>query len=472
MLVGSHQKVSATHGGFTGSLAARDYFGGSCASVGDLNGDDVLDLAIGAPRDDDGGLNAGAVYVVFMQTNGDVLSHQKVSATHGGFTGSLAIEDYFGRSVANVGGDLNGDDVLDLAVGADGVDVYSVGAVYILFMQTNGNVLSHQKVGDTHGGFTVSLGGDDHFGHSCANVGGDLNGDGVLDLVVGAHYDPDGASMTGAVYVVFLQTNGNVLSHQKVSASHGGFTGSLAGSDYFGVSTASVGDLNGDGVLDLVVGAYGDDDGGSAAGSVYIVFMQTNGNVLSHQKVSATHGGFTGSLAESDWFGKSCANVGGDLNGDGVLDLAVGATGDDDGESKAGSVFILFMQTNGNVLSHQKVSATHGGFTGSLASTDYFGSSVASIGDLNGDGVLDLAIGADFDDDGESDAGAVYIIFFEGIPICVQLVVFVVVFACVLIALMTIITFAIFVRNCSSYCGPHWRSNGRFCYRHRLGRLY
>ena len=158
------------------------------------------------------------------------------------------------------------------------------------------------------------------------------------------------------------------------------------------------------------------------------------GTVLSHQKVSGTMGGFTGSLAENDYFGWSCSSVGGDLNGDGVLDLVVGTYGDNDGAYSAGAVYILFMQTNGNVLSHQKVSATHGGFTGSLAADDYFGISSASVGgDLNGDGVLDLVVGAIGDDDGASRAGAVYILFFEGISsICVQLVFLViVVFVCI-----------------------------------------
>ena len=77
----------------------------------------------------------------------------------------------------------------------------------------------------------------------------------------------------------------------------------------------------------------------------------------------------------------------GDLDGDGVGDLAVGATGDDDGGVNRGAVWVLFLKKNGKVKSHQKISDTQGGFTGILDNGDWFGSSVASLGDLNGDGV-------------------------------------------------------------------------------------
>ncbi len=69
----------------------------------------------------------------------------------------------------------------------------------------------------------------------------------------------------------------------------------------------------------------------------------------------------------------------------------------------------------GSVLSHQKISDTQGGFTGTLDDSDYFGRSVASLGDLDGDGVGDLAAGAWGDDDGGTDRGAVWVLFLDGI---------------------------------------------------------
>jgi len=137
---------------------------------------------------------------------------------------------------------------------------------------------------------------------------------------------------------------------------------------------------------------------GIARGAVYIFFLNTDGTVKSHQKISDTEGGFTGTLHDYDLFGVSVSAIG-DVNNDGVVDLAVGAW-DDGGVDNRGVVYILFLNTDGTVKSHQKISDTEGGFTGTLDNSDLFGSSVSAIGDVNNDGVVDLAVGAPWDDDG------------------------------------------------------------------------
>ena len=86
----------------------------------------------------------------------------------------------------------------------------------------------------------------------------------------------------------------------------------------------------------------------------------------------------------------------GDLDNDGVVDLAVGALGDDDGSStdvnaNRGAVYVLFLNTDGTVKDHQKISSTQGGLTGPLSDADYWGNTVASLGDFDGDGLCDLA---------------------------------------------------------------------------------
>ena len=403
------RKISDTVGGFTGALDDEDSFGSSIASIGDLDGDGVGDVAVGALADDDGGSARGALWVLFLDRNGTVKSHRKISDTEGGFDGVLRNGDLFGRAVASLG-DLDGDGVVDLGVGAEGDDDggFSSGAVWVLFLNRNGTVKSHQKISASEGGFTGALLEGANFGESVASLG-DFDGDGVGDLAVGAEGDSDGGIQRGAVWVLLLNANGTVKSHQKISDTAGGFAGVLDDRDGFGVAVASLGDLDEDGVGDLAVGARFDGDGGLSRGAVWVLFLNGNGTVKSHQKISDTAGGFTGELENGDFFGLSIASLG-DFDDDGVVDLAVGASSDNDGGESHGAVWLLFLNGNGTVKSHQKISDTEGGFTGLLEFTDGFGLSVAFLEDLDGDGVGDLAAGAINDDDGGEDRGAVWML--------------------------------------------------------------
>ena len=386
----SHQKISDTEGGFTGALDDGDWFGASVASLGDLDGDGVGDLAMGVWRDDDGGTDRGAVWILFLNADGTVNHHQKISDTEGGFTGKMHDNDRFGFYAASLG-DLDGDgpSVLALAVGAPHGDDGGNrrGAVWVLFLNANATVESHQKISDTQGGFTGILDDNNHFGSSVASLG-DLDGDGVGDLAVGGFRDDDGGPFRGAVWILFLNTDGTVKSHQKISDTEGGFSGILDNEDSFGGDVALLGDLDGDGVRDLAV----------SGGALWILFLNTDGTVKSHQEIIDPVAG--GSLAFLE-----------DLDGNGVGDLAVGAPGDDDGGIGRGAVWVLFLNTDATVKSHQKMSDTAGDFTGTLDDEDRFGLSVAALGDLDGDGVGDLAVGAARDDDGGEDRGAVWILF-------------------------------------------------------------
>mmetsp|Transcript_11040 Transcript_11040/g.25780 ORF Transcript_11040/g.25780 Transcript_11040/m.25780 type:complete len:192 (+) Transcript_11040:383-958(+) len=118
---------------------------------------------------------------------------------------------------------------------------------------------------------------------------GDMPGDNVTDLAVGAIGDDDGGDGRGAVYLLFLTTGGRVKSFSKISSTQGNFTANLDDVDKFGYSVASVGDVSGDGVTDLVVGAIRDDDGGKDRGAVYLLFLTTGGEVNSFSKVQSWH---------------------------------------------------------------------------------------------------------------------------------------------------------------------------------------
>ena len=343
-----------------------------------------------------------------------VESSQKISDTAGNFEGVLDDNDQFGSAVANIG-DLDFDGVTDLAVGAPLDDDRGTdrGAVWILFMNDDGTVDTDQKISDSDATLSLLsvLEDNDQFGSAVAELG-DLNGDGVPDIAVGAPLDDDGGTDRGAVWILFMDTDGTVQFTQKISDTEGIFNSFLQDNDQFGNAIANIGDLNNDLLPEIAVGAIGDDDGGTDRGAIWILFLAANGTVNNFQKLSDTSGGFAGTLQDSDFFGSSIAGIG-DLDADGFEDIAVGAIGDDDGGTDRGAVWVLFMNIDGSVRFEQKISETNANFNGGLNDNDHFGSSVAGIGDYNGDGIIDIAAGAAQDNEGGIDRGAIWIMIMD-----------------------------------------------------------
>jgi len=417
----AEQKISASAGGFSGSLDGDDYFGASAAALGDFNGDGIGDVAAGAPLDDDGpGDDAGAVWLMDLDELGNVIDEHKISAASGGFGGSLAAGDEFGRALAAVG-DLDGDGITELAVGAprdDDGEGDDSGAVWILFLASDGTVRDQQKISDTTGGFSGRLNAGDLFGFSIAALG-DLDGDEIPDIAVGAPNDDDGTGNDlGAVWIVFLDATGKARDRQKLSKDAGGFGGGLDAGDAFGTSVALLGDIDLDAMPEIAVGTPLNDDGsGTDTGAVWIVTLQSDGRAAREQKISNKAGGLASKIDTGDLFGWAVAGPG-DLDGDGVGDLVTSAPLDDDGGGvDKGALWVLFLEPDGTVAAEQKISAKQGGFDGQLAEGDAFGTSIAVVGDLDGDAVTDLIVGAPFDNDGPGvNAGALWTLFLDGVP--------------------------------------------------------
>jgi len=242
-------------------------------------------------------------------------------------------------------------------------------------------------------GNVPALADNDEFGSAVASLGA-LDGDGITDLAVSARNDDTGGTDRGAVYVLLMNANGTAKNSVKIaSGTNGGPT--LVDGDEFGAAVASLGDLNGDSVPDLVVGAQ--HDGGS--GAVYVLLMNADGTAQSSVKIASGVGGGP-TLALDDRFGLTVDSLG-DLDSDGVTDLAVGAYRDDTGGEDAGALYVLMLNADGTAKESVKIASGTGGGP-VLAAGDWFGRSVAARGDLDGDGIGDLVVGGRADDTGQS----------------------------------------------------------------------
>jgi hypothetical protein len=243
-------------------------------------------LAVGAPRDRDGGGNRGALFLLGIGDDGRVKTRSKISQTAGGFGGALIGGDHFGSSVASLG-DLDGDGNEDLAVGAEGAS--GSGAVWILFLAADGSVADEVEIDGTTGGFGGVLGPNGRFGASVARLD-DLDGDGVPELAVGAPDDDTRGSDQGAVWILFLRRDGTVRDELKLAERTGGFRGQLSVLVRFGTSLTSA-ELDGNGVQDLLVGASGDGDFGLYAGAAWALELEPAGRTGAPPPAYALPGG-------------------------------------------------------------------------------------------------------------------------------------------------------------------------------------
>ena len=182
------------------------------------------------------------------------------------------------------------------------------------------------------GGFVINGIDIDDFSGGSVSGAGDVNGDGLDDLIIGASgADPGGVSRVGASYIVFGNASGSVveLTDIVMDGNLGGFViNGIDGYDFSGKSVSGAGDINGDGLDDIIIGAYfADHDGISVAGESYVVFGRASGALIELSEIDLDNnsGSFIiKGIEVGDWSGFSVSGAG-DVNGDGLDDVIVGA---------------------------------------------------------------------------------------------------------------------------------------------------
>ncbi len=309
--------------------------------------------------------------------------------------------DWFGSSVSTAG-DFNGDGVDDVIIGAMGDDNSGnfSGSAFIFY----GGTLNTDDA-------DVTINGRDSFdglGNSVSTAG-DFNGDGIDDVIIGADGDNttgDKSSITiqgntGSSYIFFGNKRGVLNAGTDADVIiNGGIkpVGNIG--EGFGKSVSTAGDFNGDGLNDVIIGASGNSTEGAVSDKAYLFFGGKTGTFNSSEADLILVGQDFG-----DGFGRSVSTAG-DFNGDGVGDVIVGATGDDNTQVNSGSAFIFFGGKTGTFSADDADVILNG-----QSDSDSFGIAVSTAGDFNGDGLGDVIVGAYFDDNNGESSGSAFIFF-------------------------------------------------------------
>ncbi|MEB3231650.1 MAG: hypothetical protein VKJ64_11625 [Leptolyngbyaceae bacterium] len=410
--------LDGSNGFMINGADSNDLAGTSISDAGDFNNDGIADIIIGAPdadvSDNTDGLisvpilksNLGETYIVFGSSSSfdDALDLEELDGDDGFRLKGVDEEDLSGSAVSNIG-DINNDGIDDVLIGAPDATSSDAGESYVVFGSSSSfdDTVDLQDLDGEDGFVIIGEDSDDLLGSSVSG-GGDINGDGIADFIIGAPGADNGA---GATYVIFGSSSDfdQSLDLDNLASDEGFVIEGIDKDDASGTSVSSIGDFNGDNIDDLIIGAPNANNG---TGETYVIWGSTEdfGSSLELSSLDGTAGFTIRGINDTDFSGGKVSGAG-DINGDGLNDIVIGAALANDG---VGEAYVVFGSQDNfyDLLELSDLDGDNGFLINGIDTADLVGSSVSGAGDVNGDGVDDLIIGAI---GAEDEAGESYVIF-------------------------------------------------------------
>ena len=345
--------LDGTNGFKINGISSGDRSGRSVSSAGDVNGDGLNDIIVGA-------LN-GSDYVVFGSENwsSQTLELSDLNGTNGFRIDGINRNDNSrtGTFVSSAG-DVNGDGIDDFVLGAssargswDKTYGFGSGESYVVFGSENwsSRTLDLSELDGTNGFQINGVNSYDYSGSSVSS--GDVNGDGINDIIIGAPgADPSAFANSGEVYVVFGSENwsSQTLELSDLNGTNGFKINGFWGNDHIGAPVSS-GDVNGDGVDDVIIGQQ--KDGSRETSENYVVFGSENWSTqtLELSDLNGTNGFQINGIDVEAGYNTFHISSAGDVNGDGFGDIVIGAhLADPNGLGQAGESYVVFGQSVSN----------------------------------------------------------------------------------------------------------------------------